>query len=110
MLRISAIVLIALVVEVVSRGRRLPPNRLMPKKLKNGNHTANLIIIRSISCVQWYCKYSQTVDSGNDFNTWILYHCKEIGSTVLDPQEEAGKSRIEDANVGLEIELGFDGC
>ncbi len=27
-----------------------------------------------------------------------------IGSTILDPQEQAAKSRIEDANAGLVIE------
>ncbi len=77
MLKISAIVLIALGVVVVSGCGRLPSNRLMPKKVKNGKHTTNPVIVTSNILRSILLQiFTDCKSCGNDFNTWILYHGK----------------------------------
>ena len=76
MLKISAIILVALVVVVVSGGAAAP-NGPMPKKPKNGKHNTYPIIITSIILRSMDMHiFTDRRSCGNDFNTRILYHCK----------------------------------
>ena len=93
MLKISAIVLVALVVVVVSGGgSRPPPQQTNAQETKNGKHNTNPIFITSIILRSMVLQiFTDRRSCGNDFNTRILYHCKWYRINYSGPTRTGGK-------------------